>query len=162
MLIVIFALITVSDGMEMVVISLLYAALHKEWGLSKIEEGLLAGFIFLGFLVGSFIGGYLGDRWGRRNTLLLSGTVFVLSAAASAFAPDLISLCLLRMIVGLAVGCKLPVSVSIMIEYTPTKLRGKLGLALAGIAFAVGEAFVCLVGIIIHQVDTSEDWFVPF
>jgi hypothetical protein len=59
-LIGIFGLIVVADGMEMVVISLLYTALHKDWGISKLEEGLLAGVIFMGFLVGNIVGGYLG------------------------------------------------------------------------------------------------------
>jgi MFS family permease len=157
--------------MEMVVISLLYTALHKDWGISKLEEGLLAGVIFMGFLVGNIVGGYLGvrdcsvatfpiiesrakhnglqlqalvevidreknvlkcfiyfhvagDQWGRRNTLLLSGGFFLVSATLSAFAPDLITLCILRSCVGMAVGCKLPVATAILIELTPSKDRG--------------------------------------
>jgi putative MFS transporter len=145
--------------MEMVVISLLYTALHKDWGISKLEEGVLAGVIFLGFLVGNIVGGYLGDQWGRRNTLLLSGVVFLVAATLSAFAPDLITLCLLRTCVGFAVGSKLPVATAILIELTPSKDRGVYGLALAGIAFACGEMFVCLAGIAIHSVDTSKDWW---
>lgn len=159
MLLAIFGLIVVADGMEMVVISLLYTALHKDWGISKLEEGVLAGVIFLGFLAGNVVGGYLGDQWGRRNTLLLSGVVFLISATLSAFAPDLITLCLLRTCVGFAVGAKLPVAAAILIELTPSKDRGVYGLALAGIAFAVGEMFVCLVGIAIHSVDHSKDWW---
>jgi len=117
---------------------------------------VLAGVIFLGFLVGNIVGGYLGDQWGRRNTLLLSGGVFLISATLSAFAPDLITLCLLRTCVGFAVGAKLPVAAAILIELTPSKDRGVLGLALSGIAFAVGEMFVCLIGIAIYSVDHSK------
>ena len=104
-------------------------------------------------------GGYLGDQWGRRNTLLLSGVVFLISATLSAFAPDLITLCLLRTCVGFAVGAKLPVATAILIELTPSKDRGVCGLALAGICFACGEMFVCLAGIAIHSVDDSKDWW---
>ena len=159
LLFVIFGLIVVADGMEMVVISLLYTALHKDWGISKLEEGVLAAVIFLGFLAGNIVGGYLGDQWGRRNTLLLSGVVFLISATLSAFAPDLITLCLLRTCVGFAVGSKLPVATAILIELTPSRDRGVYGLALAGIAFACGEMFVCLAGIAIHSVDDSKDWW---
>lgn len=159
MLLAIFGLIVVADGMEMVVISLLYTALHQDWGISKLEEGVLAAVIFLGFLVGNIVGGYLGDQWGRRNTLLLSGIVFLVSATLSAFAPDLITLCLLRTCVGFAVGAKLPVATAILIELTPSTDRGVYGLLLAGIAFACGEMFVCLAGIGIHSVDHSKDWW---
>ena len=65
-----------------------------------------------------------GDQWGRRNTLLLSGGFFLVSATLSAFAPDLITLCILRSCVGMAVGCKLPVATAILIELTPSKDRG--------------------------------------
>ena len=40
----------------MVVISLLYTALHEDWGISKLEEGMLAAVIFLGFLIGNIVG----------------------------------------------------------------------------------------------------------
>lgn len=159
MLVAIFGLIVVADGMEMVVISLLYTALHRDWGVSKIEEGVLAAVIFLGFLVGNVVGGYLGDQWGRRNTLLLSGVVFLFAATASAFAPDLVTLCILRTFVGFAVGSKLPVATAILVEFTPKSARGVYGLLLSGIAFACGEMFVCLAGIAIHSVDTSKDWW---
>jgi len=158
-LLFIFALMVITDGMEMVVISLLYSALHSEWGLSELEEGLLASVIFTGFLIGNLIGGYLGDVWGRRNTLLLSGIVFLISATLSAFSPDLITLCIMRMIVGFAVGCKLPVSMTILVELTPSKSRGLYGMALSGFAFSAGEMFVCLAGIVIHTLDTSPDWW---
>jgi putative MFS transporter len=158
-LIAIFGLIVVADGMEMVVISLLFTALHRDWGISKLEEGVLAALIFFGFLVGNIVGGYLGDQWGRRNTLLASGVVFLISATLSAFAPDLITLCILRTFVGFAVGSKLPVATAILIELTPSRDRGSWGLVLSGIAFAAGEMFVCLAGIAIHNVDTSKDWW---
>ncbi|KAJ1474845.1 major facilitator superfamily domain-containing protein [Baffinella frigidus] len=159
LLILIFGLIVVSDGMNMVVISILYTTLHDEWGLTQLQEGMLAGVVFGGFILGTMVGGFLGDVWGRRNTLLFSGVLFVASAAASSFAPDLIWLMVLRTLVGFAVGFKLPVSVSIMVELTPAKDRGVLGIALAGIAFAVGEMFVCAAGIAIHAVDPSPDWW---
>lgn len=53
-----------------VVISIIYFALHTEWGLSPLEEGVLAGAIFIGilfgnlvvsFFVSSLIGSLLGD-----------------------------------------------------------------------------------------------------
>jgi MFS family permease len=112
-----------------------------------------------GFILGTLAGGYLGDVWGRRNTLLASGVLFVAAATASAFSPDLVTLIFLRTVVGFAVGFKLPVSVSIMVELTPSKDRGVLGILLAGIAFAVGEMFVCAAGIAIHSVDDSPDWW---
>jgi putative MFS transporter len=155
----IFGLMVITDGMEMVVISLLYTALHKDWGISQLEEGLLAGVIFLGCLGGNIVGGYLGDQWGRRNTLLLSGVVFLVSATLSAFAPDLITLCLLRTCVGFAVGAKMPVTTAILIEILPTKDRGVYGLVLGGIAFACGEMFVCLAGMAIYSVDHTKDWW---
>lgn len=48
MLIFIFGLIVTSDGMNMVVISVLYTTLHDEWGLTQLQEGLLAGVVFIG------------------------------------------------------------------------------------------------------------------
>jgi len=104
----IFGLLVVADGMELVVISVLYMALKQEWGLTEVEEGYLAGVVFVGVLFGNLVGGYLGDSWGRRKTLLASGLFFIASAAASALSPNVWVLGFLRALVGFAIGAKIP------------------------------------------------------
>ncbi len=105
-LLAIFGLLVAGDGMEMVVISLLYPALRAQWGLSSMQEGILASAVFAGLVVGNLLGGHLGDHVGRRFTLLAAGSLFLIASAASSMAPDFVSLCCFRTVVGLAVGAK--------------------------------------------------------
>ena len=92
--------------MEMVVISLLYPALRAQWGLSSTQEGMLASAVFAGLVLGNILGGHLGDHIGRRFTILAAGVLFLIASAASSMAPDFVSLCCFRAVVGLAVGAK--------------------------------------------------------
>jgi MFS family permease len=105
-LLAIFGLLVAGDGMEMVVISLLYPALRAQWGLSSTQEGMLASAVFAGLVLGNLLGGHLGDHAGRRFTILSAGLLFLIASAAASMAPDFISLCCFRAIVGLAVGAK--------------------------------------------------------
>jgi MFS family permease len=105
-LLAIFGLLVAGDGMEMVVISLLYPTLRAQWGLSSTQDGMLASAVFAGLLLGNLLGGHLGDHAGRRFTLLSAGLLFIVASAAASMAPNFVSLCCFRAIVGLAVGAK--------------------------------------------------------
>ena len=80
--------------------------------------------------------------WGRRNTLLFSGVLFIASAAASSFAPNLLWLMLLRTLVGFAVGFKVyPISSIYMNQQMEHLLWLMLLRTLVG--FAVGFKATC-------------------
>ncbi len=66
----------------------------------------------------------------------------------------------MRTLVGFAVGCKLPCSMAIAIELCPIKERGKIGMAVAGLAFAAGEMFVCVIGMVVHHYYHGPEWWV--
>eukprot|EP00291_Cryptomonas_curvata_P011520 CAMPEP_0172178530 /NCGR_PEP_ID=MMETSP1050-20130122/16093_1 /TAXON_ID=233186 /ORGANISM="Cryptomonas curvata, Strain CCAP979/52" /LENGTH=256 /DNA_ID=CAMNT_0012851271 /DNA_START=76 /DNA_END=843 /DNA_ORIENTATION=- len=158
-LLAIFGLLVAGDGMEMVVISLLYPALRAQWGLSSTQEGMLASAVFAGLVLGNVLGGHLGDHIGRRFTLLAAGVLFLIASAASSMAPDFVSLCCFRAIVGLAVGAKGPAAMAVLVEVSPAAWRGRLGLMEVGMAFALGEVFVCVACIVLPEDMTLLPWW---
>ena len=42
-----------------------------------------------GYLIGSFLSGFLGDRFGRRKALLINIMIFTLATVVAAFAPNM-------------------------------------------------------------------------
>jgi MFS family permease len=148
-----------ADGMEMVVLSLLSSQLQTEWNASKVEIGGLASVIFVGVLVGSLIGGAMGDQFGRRSTLLVGGFVFVVGGVASSLAPNLILLGLFRAFLGLGFGIFLPAAMCNFAELVPTKQRANFQLFLAGLAWAAGEVAVCLAAIVLHRYFNFPGWW---
>ena len=83
------SLIVVADGMEMTVLTMLRAPVMRDFGIDKYEFAGLGSVIFGGMLVGSLAGGAVGDLYGRRNAMLMAGTVFCIFGLCSAVAPDL-------------------------------------------------------------------------
>ena len=97
--------------------------------------------------LGAFIFGRLADRFGRRPVLMIDVALYALLAFASAFAPNLIVLLVLRALFGIAMGGEWGVGASLTMETVPAKSRGIVsgilqtgyasGYLLAAIAFAV-------------------------
>ncbi len=80
---------------------------------------------FLGLTIGSFITGFIGDRYGRRFTYQFNLMIFGLASLAAAFAPDMMTLNILRFVMGLGLGAEIVVGYSTMTEFVPPQTRGR-------------------------------------
>src|ERR1700724_1241421 len=89
---------------------------------------------FLGLTIGSFVTGFVGDRYGRRFTYQFNLMIFGLASLAAAFAPDMMTLNILRFVMGLGLGAEIVVGYSTLTEFVPPASRGRW---LAFMAFLV-------------------------
>jgi len=119
------------------------AILQKEFGLTDGAVGLLAaiGPNALGCALGALIGGWLGDKLGRK-------TIYQYDLMVYAFGILLVALCQNRemlfigtFIVGVAVGADIPTSLALVGEFAPDKARGKL-LGFTQVAWCLGPVVV--------------------
>jgi MFS family permease len=154
------ALIVAADGMEMTVISLLRKPLMSEWGLDDNSFSLLGSTVFLGLLIGNLIGGYFADLFGRKKCIIGITVVFCIFGVISALAPDVYVFALSRFFTGIGVGSMVPVSDNHLLEWSPNVWRAKLAMTLTGVAFALGAAFACIVGIVCQMffLDDPQWW----
>jgi MFS transporter, putative metabolite:H+ symporter len=76
-------------------------------------------------MLGSFLTGFLGDRYGRRFTYQANLAIFGFACLASAFAPSMAVLILLRFVMGAGLGAENVVGYSTMTEFVPPQARGK-------------------------------------
>jgi SHS family lactate transporter-like MFS transporter len=76
--------------------------------------------------IGAFIFGWLADRFGRRPTLMIDILLYSVVELASAFAPDLTTLIVLRAIFGIAMGGEWGVGSSLVMESIPPQTRGAI------------------------------------
>jgi len=131
--------------------------------------------------VGALFFGWLAERFGRRPILMVNILSFSVFELASAFAPDLKTLLVLRALFGFAMGGEWGVGAALALETLPARGRGTfsgilqegyvLGYLLASALFAfgfqalgwrgmfvVGASPALLVLYIRSQVDESPSW----
>ena len=93
---------------------------------------------------GAFVFGLFADRFGRRPVLMADVMLYSLIEFASAFAPSLGVLLILRTLFGFAMGGEWGIGASLVMETVPPKLRGLVsGLLQEG--YAVGYLLAALV-----------------
>ncbi len=80
---------------------------------------------FVGMMVGSFLTGFLGDRFGRRFTYQANLAIFGFASIAAAFAPSMRILIYLRFVMGAGLGAENVVGYATMTEFVPPKARGR-------------------------------------
>ncbi|MUN61622.1 MFS transporter [Kocuria sediminis] len=142
------------DAMDVGLVSFVMAALAQQWALSTGELSLLASIGFVGMAVGAGLGGLLADRLGRRQVFALTLVVYGLATGASALVGSLAALVVLRFVVGLGLGAELPVASTLVSEYSPRRIRGRLVVVLESF-WAVGWILAALIGYFV--VPTSPD-----
>jgi len=74
--------------------------------------------------LGAFVFGMLADKFGRRPMLMLDIALFSFFELASAFAPNLTVLFILRLLFGFAMGGEWGLGSSLTMETIPAKARG--------------------------------------
>uniref|UniRef100_A0A674NEQ1 Synaptic vesicle glycoprotein 2 n=1 Tax=Takifugu rubripes TaxID=31033 RepID=A0A674NEQ1_TAKRU len=120
-----------SDAVEILCVSFLLPTARCDLHLSSSDMGLLTASIFLGMMVGGYVWGYLADRRGRRNILVVSLAINGVFGSLASLAPVFWLFLLLRFISGIGVGGSIPVVFSYFSEFMPRLRRGAMISALA-------------------------------
>lgn len=151
------------DAMDVGLISFVIAALGAQWGLKPDMIGYIAMIGFVGMAVGASLGGILADRIGRRNVFALTLVVYGVATGASAFVPGpegvgimaaVAILATLRFFVGLGLGAELPVASTLVSEYAPRAIRGRVIVGLEAF-WAVGWILAALLGYFLIPIDAN-------
>lgn len=94
--------------------------------LSPAMKGFAASSALLACIFGAAFAGTLSDRLGRKKVLILSATLFLISAVGTALPQNLTQFVLFRFIGGLGVGAAAMTSPMYIAEISPAKMRGRL------------------------------------
>ena len=114
----------VFDGFDYMIVSFTMPQITEEMSLGLIATGSLASFSLLGMLVGGFLSGYLADRFGRKHVMNVSIMVYALLTVPIFFVHSYDAFALCRIFSGLGVGAVIPLSVTMVSEFAPTRYRG--------------------------------------
>lgn len=133
------------DGFDIYIAATVLGATLKSGFSTLPENALFVSATFLGMMGGSFLTGFLGDRYGRRFTYQANLLVFGLAAIAAAFAPNMMTLIALRFIMGLGLGAENVVGYSTMTEFVPARSRGRW-LGLMAVFVVTGLPVASLIG----------------
>ncbi|MET8013239.1 MFS transporter [Streptomyces sp. NPDC005271] len=142
------------DGWNVVLAGYVLPLLKADMLLSAAQLGLFGAAGLAGMAVGAFAWGTVADVIGRKRVFMLTVLVYGVASLACALSPNFEILLLARFIEGTGLGGCLPVDYSLVSEFTPRKVRGRV-MALMGIAFPLGAT---LCGLISTLMLPLEDW----
>jgi len=92
----------------------------------SVATGFNVASMLLGCAVGAFAAGRLADIIGRKNILLVSAVLFVISAWGSGISATSLEFIFYRIVGGLAVGAASVIAPAYISEIAPVKYRGML------------------------------------
>ena len=113
------------DGLDLQIAAFSATRLMSEWHLSKLQFSPLLAAAMIGMAVGSLLGSWAGDRYGRRPSLVASVAFFgaMTVICAGAISPRTFILC--RFLGGLGLGAAFPIATTLMNEWMPPRTAGK-------------------------------------
>jgi len=113
-------------GFDTAVIAGTTAALTSFYSLTSAGLGLTVSIALWGTVIGALSASIPGDRYGRRDSLRVMATFYLVSALGCAFAFSWSSLVVFRFIGGLAIGGSSVLGPMYIAEIAPAKWRGRL------------------------------------
>ncbi|MDE3182302.1 MAG: MFS transporter [Bacteroidota bacterium] len=137
-LLFVMALAVTLDVMKPTILSFIMPGVAKEYGLKSpvnpggtIPVALLPLSGIIGTVLGSFLWGWLGDRIGRRSSILMAGITFIATSSCGSM-PEFWMNCVMCLLMGYGVGGMLPILFTIMAESIPARHRGWIMVLIGG------------------------------
>ncbi len=113
------------DGYDVYVAATVIGATLKSGFSTLAQNAQFISVTFIGMMIGSFLTGFLGDRYGRRFTYQANLMIFGAASLASAFAPTMNALIAMRGVMGIGLGAELVAGYAALTEFLPPQARGR-------------------------------------
>lgn len=128
-----------ADGFDLQVLSFAAPGLVRDWGIARASLAPVFSANLFGMMIGAASLGWVGDRFGRKRTIV-AGSLFYGTACLSCLAADsLIELGVLRFITGIGLGGVLPNVIALTAEVTPRRWRAMFtSLVVIGMSLGAG------------------------
>uniref|UniRef100_A0A0D6R2G5 Major facilitator superfamily (MFS) profile domain-containing protein n=1 Tax=Araucaria cunninghamii TaxID=56994 RepID=A0A0D6R2G5_ARACU len=112
--------------------------LAKDLGFAEntVLQGWVVSSTLAGATVGSFTGGALADKLGRKKTFQLDALPLIVGAFLSATAQNVQAMIIGRLLAGIGIGISSSLVPLYVSEISPTEIRGALG--------TVNQLFICI------------------
>jgi len=116
-------LVLVIDGIDIQLVSLVAPVILQDWGIDRAAFGPAMAGALAGMAIGVIAGGWLGDHYGRRKTLIAAVLLFGITTIGAAFTRDVASLAALRALGGFGFGAAGPTGLALATEWLPRRSR---------------------------------------
>ena len=136
---------TFFDAYTVLAIAYAMPVLAREWNLTPGQIGAIISAGYLGQFFGALFFGWLAERIGRLNVLLITVVVFTSMDLACLFAWNATSMMVFRFVQGIGTGGEVPVASAYMNEFISAKRRGRFFL-LYEVLFLFGLLSAGLIG----------------
>lgn len=129
-----------AEGSLLLMLSIIAKGLIIRWKLTPLLAGAMATVIFTGMLVGTALGGFCCDRFGRRKPILLTYFGIAVFIFVGIMAPGLMMLLSAKFMLGFFLGFGVPAANAIVAESCPPAHRSNI-YCLTMILFSLGQLY---------------------
>ncbi|MBP0639736.1 MFS transporter [Cupriavidus sp. AcVe19-6a] len=144
------------EAMDAAIMAFILPVVRTQWQLTSFETGLLGSSTYIGFLVGAFIAGVLGDRFGRRVVMMWALFIFCGLSLVNAFVNDWHTFFVIRALAGVGLGAEGAIIAPFLAEFVSNRYRGSFTGALAGF-FSFGFVAAAIIGYFVIP-QSPEGW----
>jgi putative MFS transporter len=138
------------DGYVLGILGPLSARMAEDLQLDLVWQGLIAAAALIGILVGSPLGGWAADKWGRKSIFMFDVGLFAVASGMQFFIDSPAWLLVVRLLMGIAIGAEYAVGWPLMAEFSAAHLRGRLMGAME-IAWYGGFMIAFLIGHLLSE-----------
>jgi AAHS family 4-hydroxybenzoate transporter-like MFS transporter len=116
-------LVLVCDGMDAQILGIVAPKVIEDFGVDRGTFGIAMSAALVGFGLGSWGGGWLGDKVGRRWSLALATVVFSLATIGASWSEGVWDMAAWRLIGGLGFGSAYANAITLAGEWLPDRWR---------------------------------------
>ncbi|WP_151980217.1 MFS transporter [Acinetobacter guerrae] len=132
-------MIVVVDGIDISIMGFVAPVIKQEWGISTTDLAPVMSAALIGLALGAVVSGPLADKFGRKKLLIINLLGFGLFTLLAALSSGVNELMIYRFIAGLFMGGVMPQAVTLVTDYSPMRLNGRMvTIILSG--FTIGAA----------------------
>ncbi|MDT8397957.1 MAG: MFS transporter [Pseudomonadales bacterium] len=115
-----------ADGFDITAMSFAAPELSRLWTIDPAAFGPVFSASLFGILFGAPLLGFVGDRYGRKVTIISGCLIYGFSTLAVIWASSLDQIFVLRFITGIGIGGLMPNTIALNAELSPKRFRARL------------------------------------